>query len=214
MITAWPPGSGEMVGRIRRYDWAATPLGPIEGWSQTLETAVDIVLGSGHAMQVAWGPQLTILYNDASAPLLGDRHPVALGLSLSEAWPGIREQIAPLVTRVLAGETVTYAPLPLVMTRHGGSEQTWWNFSCSPVHDEAGVVVGLLNVAEDSTAELRARDTEAGLRASAERQAFLLRLSDTLARLADAADIQGAAARLLGERLDVGLNRHNYCRHS
>jgi hypothetical protein len=52
----------------------------LESWPQSLQTAVDIMLASGHAMQLAWGPERTVLYNDAYAPMLGDRHPRALGL--------------------------------------------------------------------------------------------------------------------------------------
>lgn len=40
----WPVGNGEMAKRIRAYDWAATPLGLIETWPQSLKTALDIVL--------------------------------------------------------------------------------------------------------------------------------------------------------------------------
>jgi len=68
-------GEGEMARRTAAHDWSATPLGPIESWPQSLKTAVDIVLGSGHAMQLAWGSERTILYNDAYAPMLGACHP-------------------------------------------------------------------------------------------------------------------------------------------
>src|SRR5205809_772421 len=35
---------GEMAGRVARHDWAATPLGAIELWPQSLKTAASIVL--------------------------------------------------------------------------------------------------------------------------------------------------------------------------
>lgn len=125
------PTSNEpcMAALIGAYDWARTPLGAIEGWPQSLQTAVDIMLGSGHAMQLAWGPQRTVLYNDAYAPMLGDRHPGALGLPFREAWPEIWNDIEPLVARVFCGETVRFEQMPLIMTRHGYPEDTWWNFS-------------------------------------------------------------------------------------
>jgi PAS domain S-box-containing protein len=50
--------------------------------------------------------------------------------------------------------------------------------------------------------------TEQALRDSEERQAFLLRLSDALAALADPLAVQAAAARLLGEHL--GVDRVTY----
>ena len=54
------------------------------------------------------------------------------------------------------------------------------------------------------TDQIAARDkAEAALRESEERQAFMLRLSDALRPLADSAEIQGQACRLLAEQLDV-----------
>jgi len=35
---------GEMGALIRAIDWAATPLGPIAGWSQALRTTVGLLL--------------------------------------------------------------------------------------------------------------------------------------------------------------------------
>ncbi|MBV8848212.1 MAG: PAS domain-containing protein [Methylobacteriaceae bacterium] len=158
-----------MARRIRAYDWAATPLGPAENWPQSLKTAVDLMLASGHAMQLAWGPERTVLYNDAYAPMLGERHPSALGLPFRKAWPDIWREIEPLVERAFAGETVRFEDMPLVMTRHGHPEYTWWNFSYSPVRDESGAVAGLLNVTMDATAKVHADRADAALRESEKR---------------------------------------------
>lgn len=149
-----------MADRIADFDWASTPLGSIRDWPQSLRTAVDIMLGSGHAMQLAWGPERTLLYNDAYAPMLGNRHPGALGLPFRVAWPDIWENIAPLVSRVFEGETVRFEDMPLVMDRSGFPEDTWWNFSYSPVRGETGAVAGLLNVTVDATAQHRLENAE------------------------------------------------------
>ncbi|WP_197277267.1 PAS domain-containing protein [Sphingomonas profundi] len=145
-----------MAERVRAHDWAATPLGPMAGWPQSLKTTVDLMLASGHAMCLAWGPEQTFLYNDAYAPLMGDRHPAAIGLTFAQAWPDVWADIAPLVRRTLSGETVTFQGLHLVMTRHGGREDTWWDFSYSPVRDESGAVAGLLNVTLEATGRVHA----------------------------------------------------------
>lgn len=192
-----------MAELIADYDWASTPLGAIESWPQSLKTAVDIMLGSGHAMQLAWGPERTVLYNDAYAPMLGGRHPAALGMPFRQAWPEIWEEIEPLVARVFAGETVRFENLPLVMTRKGYPEDTWWNFSYSPVWDEAGNVAGLLNVTADATARMRAERAEAAVRESERRQAFFLQLSDAMRAETDAASIGAVALRLLADHLDL-----------
>ncbi|NML43294.1 PAS domain-containing protein [Ramlibacter sp. G-1-2-2] len=175
-MTDWPPGGGEMARRIRAHDWAATPLGPIAAWPQSLKTAVDLMLASGHAMQLAWGPERIVLYNDAYAPMLGSRHPHALGIPFREAWPDVWDEIEPLVRQVFAGETVRFDDMPLVMTRRGYPEDTWWNFSYSPVRDEAGAIAGLLNVTVDATGQHRADAAER------ERDAANARLRDNEAR--------------------------------
>jgi hypothetical protein len=43
---AFLAGPGEMARLTRDHDWAATPLGPIEGWPPHLRTAVGIMLHS------------------------------------------------------------------------------------------------------------------------------------------------------------------------
>jgi hypothetical protein len=75
------PGAGRrsrggMSARIAEHDWAATPLGALDGWPQSLRTAVRIVLSSRFAMWMAWGPELTFFYNDAYAEdTLASKHP-------------------------------------------------------------------------------------------------------------------------------------------
>jgi hypothetical protein len=56
----------EEIGRdLAAVDWTSTPLGPVEGWPQSLRTAVNILLSSRFAMWMAWGPELTFFCNAA-----------------------------------------------------------------------------------------------------------------------------------------------------
>ncbi len=62
------------------HDWTATPLGHVAGWPDSLKAAVRILITSRFPMWMAWGPELTVLYNDAYARVtLGKKHPWALG---------------------------------------------------------------------------------------------------------------------------------------
>lgn len=72
-------GGGEMGQRIRSFDWAASPLGPFESWQSSLKTTVRLMLNSRYPMFLWWGPEYINLYNDAYIPVLGARHPRALG---------------------------------------------------------------------------------------------------------------------------------------
>ncbi|MEE1925348.1 PAS domain-containing protein [Pseudomonas sp. 148P] len=173
----WPLAQGRMADLIREHDWATTALGPIEHWPQSRKIAIELMLSSGHAMQIVWGPEQVMLYNDAYAPMLGQRHPQALGARFCEAWPEIWDDIAPLVDQVYAGETIRFEELPLVMTRRGFPEDTWWSFSYSPLRDESGAVAGLLNVTLEATGRVRAE------RAERERDEAHARLQHNEARL-------------------------------
>ena len=71
-----------------------------------MRTTLSLMLNNGHGMFVAWGPDLTFFYNDAYAPFLGSRHPTALGHSFPDVWAELWPELAPLVERTLAGETI------------------------------------------------------------------------------------------------------------
>lgn len=72
MITALPVsrirGNGELARLIRAFDWSGTPLGTLDGWSETLFITVNTMLNAPIPMQLLWGPEYICLYNDAMAP--------------------------------------------------------------------------------------------------------------------------------------------------
>lgn len=53
--------TGEMGARIGSFDWASTPLGPIQQWPQSLRTSISLILNSQHPMWIGWGPDMTFL---------------------------------------------------------------------------------------------------------------------------------------------------------
>src|SRR4051812_15628182 len=73
------PSTGEMADRVRAFAWAATPLGPLHTWPQSLLVAVGTCLNCRFPCFVWWGPELINIHNDAYVPVLGERHPSALG---------------------------------------------------------------------------------------------------------------------------------------
>ena len=54
-----------------QVDWSATPLGPRDAWPALLRLVVDLCLDSEFPVQISWGPDLLVLYNEAYIPLLG-----------------------------------------------------------------------------------------------------------------------------------------------
>ncbi len=146
-------GGGEMGARLRAHDWSASPLGPPETWSPRLETLVGVMLGSNQPMFVAWGPQRTLLYNDAYGVLLGRKHPDALGRPFLEVWSEAQADLTPLVERAFAGEPVHMDNITLTLERHGRPEEAHFAFSYTPVRD-GGIVAGLFCACTETTGQV------------------------------------------------------------
>ena len=177
----FPVGGGAMGAAIRALDWRASPLGAVSSWPATLRTAVGIMLDSAFPSFLVWGPQQILIYNDAYAEILHDKHPAALGRSFRTVWPEIWDVLAPLVERTLVrGESHRMNDIPLVMQRKGYAEQTWFTYSYGPVRADDGAVLGILcNCIETTeavltqrrraTSEAVLRESEASTRQDAER---------------------------------------------
>jgi signal transduction histidine kinase len=147
-------GDGEMAALMRVHDWAATPLGPVAGWPESLRTAVRIVLGSRYPMFVWWGRELYSLHNDAYRPMLGKKHPEALGQPAHRIWAEIWDVVGPLAARVMHRGQATFSErLLLLMERSGYLEETYFTFSYSPIPEGEGIG-GLFCAVVEDTAEV------------------------------------------------------------
>ena len=155
------------IGRdLAAVDWAATPLGPVEGWPQSLRTAVNILLASRFSMWMAWGPELTFFCNAAyRRDTLGSKYPWALGRPASEVWAEIWQDIGSRVERVMsAGESTWDEALMLLLERSGYTEETYHTFSYSPLRDDDARMVGMLCVVSEETDRVIAERRMATLR--------------------------------------------------
>ena len=149
---AYLTAGGEMGARMRALDWAASPLGALDTWPQSLRSAVSIMLNSRYPIALYWGPALALLYNDAWSPILGVKHPWALGRPGREVWPEIWDTIGPLFETVLStGEGVWLEDELLPMLRHGYVEECYYNFTFSPVRGADGGIDGIFNAVVETT---------------------------------------------------------------
>ena len=202
-------GPGEMRALCRAFDWAATPLGPVESWSQSLRTTAGIVLGSRNPMFLWWGPELVQIYNDAYRPSLGfgARHPGALGARGKEFWTDIWTVIGPQIDQVMSGgESTWHEDQYLPIERNGRLEDVWWTYSYSAVRDVDGHIAGTLVVCLETTPRILAEREREQLRANtarAERRAarVLQQVSDehlTMDAEFRILSVNAAAERALG----------------
>jgi hypothetical protein len=162
-------GGGVMGALIRSKDWADTPLGPIEGWPRTLKTVVFLMLNSRYPMFVWWGRELINFYNDAYIPVLGARHPTALGQPAGQIWGEIWDVIGPQAEIVMREGRATWNDsILLVMERSGYTEETYFTFSYSPAIDDDGNVGGVFCACTEDTKRVLGERRLRTLRALAE----------------------------------------------
>ncbi len=134
-------GGGEMAALMRSRDWSQSSLGSIETWSQSLKTGIQIILGSRYPMFIWWGQDLINFYNDAYIPVLGKRHPKALGESASDIWAELWHSIGPFADEVLNHGNPSWNEEFLeIVERNGYREEAYFTFSYSPIgRDEDGI---------------------------------------------------------------------------
>jgi PAS domain S-box-containing protein len=148
-------GGGEMGAAIRDHDWQSS-LGAPPTWPIQLKTLVEVMLSSRQPMFIAWGSKRIWFNNDAFTPILGDKHPGALGRPAMEVWAEARDVLEPLFGRVFAGEPVHMEDFALQLHRHGRMEEAHFAFAYAPVRDDSGHVGGLFGTCIETTAQIRA----------------------------------------------------------
>ncbi|HRG39212.1 MAG TPA: PAS domain-containing protein, partial [Bacteroidia bacterium] len=147
-------GGGEMGEIIRSYNWAATSLGPVETWPQSLLTTLSILLSSQYPMVLWWGSDLIQFYNDAYRPSMGmdGKHPKALGQKAPECWPEAWSVVKPAIDQVFNGEPSELNEDQLIpIYRNGKLEDVYWTFTYSAVKIEDGSIGGILVVCTETT---------------------------------------------------------------
>ncbi|MFS0755119.1 PAS domain-containing protein [Noviherbaspirillum sp. 1P10PC] len=186
-------GSSKVAALSRKTDWSNSVLGHPNSWPLSLQSVVRLILTSKFPMCVAWGPELGFLYNDAYAEILGSKHPHALGARFQDIWPEIWTELSPIVDSALQGESRYFEDLPLVVERAGNSEQGWFTFSCSPLHDDHGVIAGMYCTVVETTRIVKDRTL----------RQFQLNLADTLHPLTTSDEVVATAVEMLGNHLSA-----------
>lgn len=184
--------TGELV---RATDWSRTVLGAPEDWPPALRSAVAVCFGTRFPVLVTWGPELTMIYNDGYRLLAGDKHPAAMGAPTSVVWSEIWDDIAPVFRGVLAtGRPSWQVDQLLMMRRAGFLEEAFFSYSYSALRDEAGAVVGVLDIAYETTESVVDR----------RRLEFVTGLAATLTDLGGGVDeLAAAVVSALEESADI-----------
>ncbi len=166
-------GPGEMRVRCRALDWASTALGPAAAWPAALRTAVRLTLDAPVATSLWVGESYTLIYNDAYRPILGAKHPAALGRSGAAVWDELWPALEPQFAQVRAGGAPVFADDALLVVERldgGRAEDAWFTYALSALRDETadggpGPCLAVYNVAVELTARVQATQAAAVERA-------------------------------------------------
>nr|WP_279158618.1 response regulator [Pseudomonas corrugata] len=191
-MTDWLQSYGEMAERVRRHDWASTPLGLPAQWPDVLKTTVALSLASHFPQAIVWGPDLIMLYNDAFVPILGNK-PDALGRRFDEVWREAWSEIGPIVQAAFDGQATYIENFPLVIERGEGPEQAYFTFCYSPIRDQFGKVVGMLDTVTETTSTVFMN----------QRLAVLDAIGTAVANVTDPQAIMAATTRILAAHLNL-----------
>ncbi|QBE62233.1 ATP-binding protein [Pseudoduganella lutea] len=147
-------GGSDMAMLIRSLDWSRSPLGPIEGWPQSLRTTVSLCLASNFPINIIWGPDNVQIYNDGYRIVCGEKHPASLGMDYKECWASAWPAIGEPFEQARKGETSFLENVRMFLFRNGYLEETFFTFSLSPIRDETGGIGGLFHPVTETTATM------------------------------------------------------------
>ncbi|KAJ4148620.1 hypothetical protein LMH87_003081 [Akanthomyces muscarius] len=160
-VTDWtvahPKGLlSDHVQYARTVDWVKTPLGPMESWSREFRQAANLCMANPHPAALFWGSELTMLYNKAyAAEVAGKKHPSLMGTGFSGPFAELWDYAGPIFAECArTGTSVRkdYDYLPI--DRKGIVEETFYNWSFTPLYGGTDRILGFYNAPFETTQEV------------------------------------------------------------
>ncbi|WP_435442946.1 PAS domain-containing protein [Variovorax sp. GB4P3] len=168
--SAFESGGGVMGERMRAFDWASSAAGPIDTWPSALKISIDNMLSSAFPACIFWGADFIAIYNDGYRGMLGDK-PEALGQPMRVTWSEAWAELRPIAERAMQGEATFIEDFLVRVDRRGFLEDAFFTFCYSPLYDEHGEVLGILDTVIETTGKVLA---DRRLQAERKRQNHLL----------------------------------------
>ncbi|KAI1370810.1 hypothetical protein F4677DRAFT_341153 [Hypoxylon crocopeplum] len=154
-----PKSSKPVISSIPEFfhgvDWSKSAVGPIDGWDSELRRMARFLLADTSPAVLFWGESYCIIYNEAYIPMLGERHPHAMGTAAPDIFSSIWEQLAgKLSEQRRTGRTQTCFGTMLLMERKGHLQEAYFDWKLIPVTDDDGEVKGSYGIPSDRTREV------------------------------------------------------------
>lgn len=157
-------GPGEACALARAVDWSRTSIGPVDGWSQALRSTASLVLHNHSPMLLWWGEEFVQIYNDAYRPVLGEKHPRAMGQRFRDCWSEVFHILGPMAERPFRGGPASVSDdIAVLIERKVLREESHFRLAYSPVPDETvetgigGVLATVTEITEQVYADRQIR---------------------------------------------------------
>ena len=147
--------AGDLQGAYESVDWCSTPLGRAGSWTPTLAAVFETMARTRFPCTLLWGPDAVLLYNNEYVPILGEKHPAALGRRAEDVFPEAWDFISGLLTQVRStGQAVFLRDAPVPLYRDGRVAESFFTFCYSAVVGPGGEIEGVLDIVTETTREV------------------------------------------------------------
>ncbi|KAI5196826.1 hypothetical protein E4T38_08277 [Aureobasidium subglaciale] len=96
------PETDRHLGLVQNVNWAATSIGAIDDWPPELLLLFHLIILDPQPRLLLLGLDHLLLYNEAYAELVGEKHPAALGSPIREAFPETYSLTLSIVDEVIS----------------------------------------------------------------------------------------------------------------
>nr|WP_145959217.1 PAS domain-containing protein [Rhizobium sp. ACO-34A] len=148
--------SNSLLQRVRDFDWASCPAGPVEIWPEELRAVCRTALLSSTPMAVLIGRAGVVLPNDAIRILFGPDYAHGLGKPVAEVLIHSAPFAHDLLERAFRGHSSRFHDIPLPLSEAGKARQAWFDLEFTPIIDAKGDVHGALVVCIETTQRKKA----------------------------------------------------------
>ena len=126
----------------------------MSNWPDDLCRLAVLIMSSSDPRMVYWGDDHLVVYNEAAAALLGQKHPsFAMGNPFGDIWgPEIHEKHKRMLeVAINHGKMSEAKDFEAALERNGFIEETYWNINLQPCSGPDGQVIAALNEYTEST---------------------------------------------------------------
>ncbi|KAF2822202.1 putative histidine kinase HHK16p [Ophiobolus disseminans] len=141
------------IAFVRKFDWARTPLGPMERWSIQFREVVNLLMRNPHPAALFWGEELQMIYNEAyKNEVAGNKHPGLMGTGFSGPFSELWDGVAPIFRECArTGHSIRKENDPLPIERYGYLEETFFSWSFVPIYGGTDRILGFYNAPFETT---------------------------------------------------------------